>query len=154
MGNRKYVIELTKEERERLEKFASTGNHPAPFIRRARIVLAQDTSDGRVKRTDAEIAEMLGITRQTVQMIKKDWLKMSMEEFLQRKKRETPPVPPKADGRFEAHLIALCQSEPPEGYARWTMRLLASRVVELGCIDSVSSATVCRTLKKMNFSLI
>lgn len=96
---------------------------------------------------------MLGITRQTVQDAKKDWLKMSMEEFLRRKKRETPPVPPKADGRFEARLIALCQSEPPEGYARWTVRLLANKSVELGYIDSVSPATVCRTLKKTNFSL-
>jgi hypothetical protein len=73
---------------------------------------------------------------------------------LRRKKRATPPVPAKVDGVFEAHVIALCCSEPPKGYARWSVRLLSEKCVELQYIDSVSHMTISRILKKLNLNLI
>jgi len=79
-------------------------------------------------------------------------IKIILPLALQRKKRATPPVAPKVTGDVEAHIIALCCSSPPEGYSRWTVRLLADKCVELGIIDSISPMTINRTLKKTNLS--
>ena len=153
MSNIKRVVKLSQKERKRLQEFTSKGNHPVRIVRRAQIVLALDTSYGRIPEQEAIIAKNLNTTRQTVQNTKNDYLELGIEQFLERRKRETPPVPAKVDGEFEAHLIALCCSDPPEGYARWSVRLVADKVVELGYIDSVSHMTVNRILKKTNLSL-
>ena len=97
--------------------------------------------------------ETEGVSRMTVQQVKQAYLSEGIDRVLNRKKRKTPPVPAKIDGDFEAHLIALCCSDPPEGYARWTVRLLADKTVELGYIDSISPMTISRVLKKTNLSL-
>ena len=76
-----------------------------------------------------------------------------LEATINRKKRETPPVPAKVTGEVEAHVIALACGQPPDGYSKWTLRLLADRTVELGYIDSISHVTVSTILKKTNLSL-
>jgi hypothetical protein len=104
----------------------------------------------RIKRT----ADEHGVSRQTVYNIIEDYHNSKdITEFLSRKVRETPPIAPKADGDVEAHIIALACSEAPKGYARWTVRLLADKAVELDFVDSISPATVHRLLKKRNISL-
>jgi hypothetical protein len=153
MGNTKKRIALSKKERKELTKFATTGLHSAMMIRRAQIILDLDAADGRQVMPEAEIAKVRGVTRQTVQNVKSDYLSRGIENFLMRKKRDTPPVPPKVDGAMEAHIIALSCSDPPEGYARWSVRLLADKAVELGYVESISHMTVSRLLKKTNLSL-
>ena len=147
-------IYLTEEERTAVEQFAKNGTHNSHLIVRANILLVLDRTGKkdhmRIKRT----AEEHGVSRQTVYNIIADYHNSeNITEFLSRKVRETPPVAPKADGEVEAHIIALACSEPPEGRARWTVRLLAEKAVELDFVDSISPATVHRLLKKQNISL-
>ena len=104
--------------------------------------------------TVAEITQAYHTTHTTVQNVRSKYAEKGLEEVLTRKKRETSPIPSKITGEVEAHIIALACSDPPEGYARWTLRLLADRSVELGYIDSISHIAVSRILKKMNLNLI
>ena len=104
--------------------------------------------------TVVKLAELLQTTTTTVQNVRRDYAGQGIDATLNRKKRETPPVPPKGDGEQEAHIIALCCSEPPAGYARWNLRLLADTCVELGYVYALSHTTIDRTLKKTNVSLI
>ena len=148
-------VYLTEEDRKIIEDFVKNGTHNAHLIVRANILLVLDRTGKkdhmRIKRT----AEEHGVSRQTVYNILEDYHNSkSITEFLSRKVRETPPIAPKVDGELEAHIIALACQEPPEGYAKWTVRLLASKVVELDFIDSISPATIHRLLKKRNTSLI
>ena len=154
MSNIKRTIKLSQKERHALKEFTSKGTHQSRLIRRAQIILALDSSYGRTPAKEADIANQLSISKQAVHNAKCDFIELGIEDFLHRRKREGSPVPVKADGDFEAHIIALCCSEPPKGYERWTVRLLADKVVELGYIDSVSHMTVSRALKKTNLSLI
>ena len=147
-------VYLTEEERIAIEKFAKNGTHNSHLIVRANILLVLDRTGKkdhmRIKRT----AEAHGVSRQTVYNIIEDYHNSKdITEFLSRKVRETPPTPPKADGEVEAHIVALACSEAPEGYARWTVRMLADKAVELDFVDSISPATVHRLLKKRNISL-
>ena len=153
MSNIKRVIKLSQLERKTLIEFTSKGTHPSRIIRRAQIILALDSSYNRTPAKEADIANQLSISKQAVHNAKCDFIELGIEKFLQRRKRECSPVPVKADGNFEAYLIALCCSDPPKGYERWTVRLLADKVVELGYLDSVSHMTVSRALKKTNLSL-
>jgi len=122
------------------------------LIKRARIILELDEADGRKPMTQAEIAERVGVTRQTVNDAKKAFIAaVSVSAFLKRKKRETPPVEPKITGEVEAHIIALACSPVPEGFAKWSVRLLADKCVELNYIGSISFKSVQRVLKKHNF---
>ena len=154
MANIKSHVRLSQKTRKDFLAFVSTGKHSAKLVKRAEIVLALDTAGGRKPLPEQEIANNYNTSRQTVQVVKQDFLLLGPENFLQRKKRDTPPVPAKVDGDIEAHVIALCCGNPPEGYSRWTVRLLAEKCVELGYIDSISHMTVSRTLKKTNLSLI
>ena len=152
MPSVKYIIELSEAERETLTGLIKTGKSPARQILRANILLTSDRSSKRYM-TVAEIAEVFRTTPTTVQTVRTEYTQKGLDATLQRKKRETPPVPAKVTGEVEAHVIALCCSEPPEGYARWTVRLLANKCVELGYIESIDYSTISRTLKKMNLSL-
>lgn len=154
MGRIGNKVRLSDDERNGLQRFVSTGKHPARITRRAQVLLALDTAHGREPLKQTEIAERYDVTRATVTNIKQDFEKGGLERALARKKRDTPPVPKKADGEFEAHLIALSCMEPPPGYSRWTTRLLADKSVELEYIDSISHVTVSRILKKTNSSPI
>ena len=147
-------IYLTEEERKELAEFAKNGTHNSHLITRANILLVLDQTGKkdhmRIKRT----AEQHGVSRQAVYNIIEDYHNSNnINEFLTRKVRETPPVQPKVTGETEARIIALACSEAPDGYARWTVRLLAAKAVELDFIDSISPATVQRLLKKRNISL-
>ena len=148
------TVYLTEEERKIVEAFAKNGSHNAHLITRARILLVLDQTGKRNHMRISQTAERHGVSRQTVYNIIEDYHNAKdITDFLTRKKRETPPVPAKVDGDIEAHIIALACSEAPEGYARWTVRLLAEKTVELGFIDSISHMTIQRLLKKRNISL-
>jgi len=153
MNKRKIL--LTPEDRQKLEQFSKKGVRSVRLVNRAKIILAFDISGDRKARTQHEIAQRLDISRQTVINVRNDFLNAkSISAFLQRKKRMTPPVPPKATGELEARIIALACGEAPQGKARWTLHLLADKCVELNYIDKLSHMTVNRLLKKHNLSLI
>lgn len=148
------TINLNEAQRKELEAFAKNGTHNAHLITRARTILALDRSNKKDHLRINRVCEQVGLTRQSVNEIRKAFINAtSVAEFLTRKKRETPPNEPKVTGDVEAHIIALACSEPPQGYARWTLRLLAKRSVELSYIDSVSHVTIKRVLKKRNINL-
>ena len=147
-------IKLTTDVRSELEKFSHAGVQSVRLVNRAKVILALDTSLGRKAARQGEIAHKLDISRQTVNNVKRDFLAaQSVSEFLKRKKRKTPPVEAKVTGELEARIIALACSDVPKGYAKWTLRLLASKIVELQYADSISHMTVSRLLKKHNLSL-
>ena len=148
----KYIIELTENERKKLLEIVTKGSAPAKTILRANILLVSDRNNSKYM-TVAEIAEVYHTTPTTVQSVRESYTEKGLEGTIVRKKRETPPVPAKVTGDVEAHIIALCCSKPPEGYSRWTVRLLADKCVELGYIESLSHMTVSRTLKKTNLNL-
>ena len=148
-------ITLTKEQRNELEQFTRKGVHNVHLVNRARVILSLDQSNKETHIRITRIGERIGISRQAIYDIRKDFLESSdINEFLTRKKRETPPIEPKITGEVEAHITALACSEPPEGRARWTLHLIAGKSVELGYIDSISYKSVERVLKKRNISLI
>lgn len=152
MPTKKYVIALSDEEREKLHKIIKKGKAPARLILRANVLLSSDIN-ATVPLTARETAVLFKTSKTTVQNIRTSYVKNGLDGVLYRKKRSTPPVEPKVDGDVTAHIIALACSEPPEGYERWTVRLLAGKCVELGYIDSISPMTIHRTLKKTNISL-
>jgi predicted XRE-type DNA-binding protein len=154
MRGKHIKIELNEAERNELEKFIKTGKRSVRLVNRAKIMLEVDEADGRKPLTQAMIAEKVGVTRQVVNDTKKAFLASdSVSDFLQRKKRETPPIAPKITGEVEAHIIALACSPVPNGYAKWAVRLLADKCVELNYIESISFKSVQRVLKKHNLSL-
>lgn len=143
---KKYIVRLSDEEREYLTEIVTKGKAAAYKIKHAHILLKAD-ADGP-NQTDEEIAENIFVHRNTVSGVRQRLVEEGMESALNRKKQENPPRMPKFDGEKEAKLIALRCGSPPEGYARWTLRLLADKVVELEISDSVSHETVRQTLKK------
>lgn len=148
-------IHLSEEQQAYLKGIVKKGEHNAHVITRARVLLMLDrsgkTDHVRYKRT----AEYANISVQSVYNMRDDFLeKQDVEAYLLRKKRETPPTPPKLNGEQEAKIIALASSEPPKGYSKWSLRMLADKSVELGFVDSLSQMTVQRLLKKRNTSRI
>jgi predicted XRE-type DNA-binding protein len=155
MRGKHIKIELNAETRGKLEKFTRTEKRSVKLVNRAKIILELDEADGHKPLTQVQIAEKIGVSRKTVNDAKQAFLAAdSVTVFLQRKKRETPPVQPKITGDVEAHIIALACSPVPEGCAKWSVRLLANKSVELNYIDSISFKSVQRLLKKRNLSLI
>lgn len=154
MTNRKHIV-LNNEEREELIRFSTTGRRSIRLVNRAKIILELDESCGRKPAKHSTIAEKVGVSRQAVVDARAAFLAAgSLDQFLQRKKRATPPVEPKVTGDVEARIIALACGPVPEGRAKWTLRLLADKSVELGYVDSLSHMTVSRLLKKHNLNLI
>ena len=152
MPSIKYVIELSNPEKVRLMEIVKKGSSPARTILRANILLASDKQSDKYM-TVSEIANAYRTTPTTVQTVRASYCKKGLEATITRKKRETPPIPAKVTGEVEAHIIALACGQPPEGYSRWTLRLLADKTVELGYIESISHVTVSTILKKTNLSL-
>ena len=147
-------IRLTEEQQIYLKSFVTSGVHGAMEIRRARVLLMLDrtgkTDHVRYKKT----AERADCSVQAVYNMRDEFLaNPDIDVYLTRKKRETPPVPAKVDGKVEAEIIALACSPHPEGTARWTLRLLAEKAVELHYIESISYVRVQQILKKQNISL-
>ena len=152
MPSLKYVIELSGQDKAELIDIVTKGKSPARTILRANILLASDRRSERYM-TVSEISKAYHTTPTTVQTVRASYCEKGLEATINRKKRETPPVPAKVTGEVEAHVIALACGEPPEGYSRWTLRLLADKTVELGYIESISHVTISTILKKMNLSL-
>jgi transposase len=146
----KVVVRLTADQRRTLERLLRTGSHPAAMRRRAGILLKAD-ADGPDEWTDEEIAEDLETSRMTVQRVRQQFAAEGLDATLHRKK-PTGRQYRKLDGAQEAKLVALACSEPPTGHARWTMALLASRLVELQVVEAIDPSTVCRTLQKTTSS--
>lgn len=153
MPSLKYVIKLSAEDREKLTDIVTKGKSPARTILRANILLASDRRS-ETYMTVSEISKAYHTTPTTVQTVRSSYCEKGLEATINRKKRETPPFPAKVTGEVEAHVVALACSEPPEGYSKWTLRLLADKTVELGYIDSISHVTISTILKKMNLSRI
>jgi len=145
----KYRVILNHQERSRLLKLVSKGTESARRILHANILLAADENSSK-KLSEKEIAEQFHVNFQTVHTVRKRHSTSGLDVALGRKKRETPPVPAKITGDVEARIIALSCSEPPDGYSRWTLRLLAGKAVELQIINSISHEAVNQLLKKTN----
>ena len=148
MPQKKYLVTLTPEERQHLTKLVSAGKRSARTLTRARILLKADQADGGPAWEDAAIAEALGCGHRTVERLRQRFVEQGLGAALSHKPQDRPSRPRKFDGAAEARLIALACSQPPKGRARWTLKLLADRLVELEVVESVSDETVRRTLKK------
>jgi transposase len=148
----KFIIRLTEEERNQLKEIVTKGKTAAYKIKHANILLKADV-DGPAWQDEA-IAQAFSVHLSTVGCIRKRFVEQGLEAALGRKKQEKPSREPIFDGVSEAHLIALSLSKPPEGHSRWTLRLLADKVVELEIVDKVSFETVRQMLKKTNSSRI
>ncbi len=147
-------IYLSVEDQTFLKSIVKSGIHPAKEITRARVLLMLDRTGKSDHVRYNRTAEYAGISVQAVYNMRDEYLaNQDIHAYLTRKKRETPPVPAKVDGRVEAEIIALACSEAPEGHSRWTLRLLAERVVALNIVDSISYVRVQQILKKRNISL-
>jgi transposase len=147
---KKYIVTLTKEERQRLETLSQTGKTAAYIITHARILLKADTTQPEGGWCDMDISAALDVGRATVERLRQQFVEEGLEACLNRKTRAYERL---LDGEQEAHLIVIACSSPPPGQSRWTLRLLSERLVELGHVDSISHETVRQTLKKMNLSL-
>jgi len=143
-----YKVTLMQEEREELKSIASTGSHRSQKILNALILLNCDEGKYRESRTtNEEMAKVLNVSMRKVDRVKKRFVEQGLEATLNGKKAQRV-YKKKADGDFEAHLIALSCSKPPQGFERWSLRLLADKAVELEYIDGISYETVRRVLKK------
>lgn len=145
---KKYIVTLTDDERQSLSALVSSGKAAAKRITHARILLKADAADGGPSWRDADIALALDVSVCTVERVRERFVEQGLEAALVRKPQARPSRPPVLDGDAEARLIVLACSRPPEGRARWTLRLLADRLVELEVVESVSHETVRRTLQK------
>lgn len=148
--SKKQDVYLSTEQRTELEEMIHKGESSAREQTRARILLLSDRSQGQ-RRTQAEIAEVLMCSAATVGNIRRRFLREGLEAALTEKPR--PGKPPKVTGEVEAHLVAIACSAPPPGHVRWTLRMLADRLVELEQVDSISHVAIGDVLKKMNLSL-
>jgi transposase len=144
---KKYVVRLTEEERETCRQTVKKLKGTGQKVRRAQILLKAD-ADGPAW-TDKQIAEAFSCRIKTVENIRQRLVQEGFELALEGKKRQTPPREKLLDGEQEAKIIATRLGPPPKGYANWTLRLLARKVVELEIVESVSPETVRQTLKKM-----
>lgn len=148
--NTKYYVELSGDERQGLEALIRAGNAPARTQTRARILLLSDRSQANPK-TGKEIATALLCALPTVTNIRRKFSEGGIQKALYDQSR--PGQAPKITGEIEAQLITLACSQPPEGKARWTLQMLADKLVELKLLDSISDVAVMKKLKKMNLSL-
>lgn len=144
--NKKYIVRLTDAERSELANLVKKGKTPAYRIKHANILLAIDADGPRW--TDEKTAEAYRCNRNTVTNTRQRFVEQGFEAAIDRKKREEPPRKPILDGEKEAQLIAVACSPPPAGRSKWTLQLLADKLVALEVVDSISDQTVRRALKK------
>lgn len=147
-----FVVRLSQEEREQLVALVKAGKASALKLVRARILLKADQQERGPAWTDAEIADALEVSLKTVFNIRRKWVELGFEAALERKQQDAPSKPRKLDGKAEAKLVATCCGPPPKGRAKWTLRLLAAKLVELEAVDSISPETVRQALKKTSSS--
>ncbi len=149
--NKRYIVRLTKEEHSELERLVSQGKTQSYRIKHGNILLAVDAEGPNW--TDEQTAVAFSCHQNTVRNVRQRFVEKGLEAALERKKQETPSRSCILDGEKEARLIAISRSQPPEGTSRWTLQMLADRLVELKAAASISAPTVHRTLKKTNSSL-
>jgi hypothetical protein len=145
---RKYVVRLSEAERAGLQALINKGKSPARRLLRARILLKADVSEAGEGWRDSQIVEALDTNLSMVARVRQQLVEEGLAAVLSRKQRALPAVAPIFDGEKEARLIALACSDPPQGRAKWTLRLLEEKVVELGIVDRASDNTIGRVLKK------
>ena len=150
---KKYFVTLTEDERVMLGKITSKGKHKTQKILDALILLGSDEGEFQTERsTNEEIARVLNTSLRKIDRVKKRFVEEGLDVALQGRKGNRIYAK-KADGDFEAHLVALSCSDPPTGFARWSLRLLADKMVELNYISTISHEAVRRVLKKTKLSL-
>lgn len=150
---RKYIVTLTQDERKYLGVLTSKGKHRSQKILNALILIGCDEGEFQAKRsTNKEISKVLNISMKKIDRVKKRFVEDGLDITLNGRKGSRIYAK-KVDGDFEAHLVALSCSEPPKGFARWSLRLLADKVIELDYIDIVSHETIRQVLKKTRLNL-
>ncbi len=151
MGRKKYVVTLTREQRDHLEQLIAAGEAPARRLAHARVLLKADQGPHGPGWVDERIVEAVEVSQPTISRIRRQFVEEGLEAALNRRapRREYQH---RLDGEQEAKLIALACGAPPEGQARWSLRLLANKLVELEIVEAVSHQTVGRTLKKTSSS--
>ena len=147
-----YRIKLTKSEVEELKSIINKGSHSSQTFRAAYILLNCDEGIYSEKVTNEQISKVLKIGMRTIDRVKKKFIEEGMEGTLERKPTRRV-YERKVDGDVEAKLVTLCCSDPPKGYAKWSLRMLADKMVELNYVDSISYVTVREVLKKTNLNL-
>lgn len=150
---KKYIVRLDAEERLRLASLVRTGKRAAYVIRHANLLLALDASDAGGKMTDVQAARAFGVSVRSIEYLRQRLVEEGLDAALERRKQARPSVEGIFDGEKEAKLIAIACGPRPEGRARWTMELLADRVVVLKIVESCSARTVGRVLKKRDQAL-
>jgi transposase len=149
----RYHVTLTNDERSLLEAYTSKGKISVSKYKNALALLLCDISSCNESKSVSEIAITVGESSRSIERLKKRFVEEGLESALERKVASRPPRELRFDGAFEARLLALACSETPEGFCRWTVRLLADKAVELNYTDSISKSSVHSLLKKMKFSL-
>lgn len=148
----RYTVKLSEAEVSDLQAIINKGSHTTQTFRAAYILLNCDEGDYSEKVTNEQISKVLRVSMRTVDRVKKKFVEEGFEATLERR-TTTRQYEIKVDGDMEAKLVSLCCSEPPAGFARWSLRLLADKMVELNYAESISYVTVSKVLKKMNLSL-
>ena len=152
MPKKKYIVTLTEQERSSLEDLTKKGKSPAYKVNHGRILLLADTNRSEGGWKDLDISQTLNISVATIERVRQRLVEQGLEAALSRKQPQNRRQR-RLDGEQEAHLIALTCSSPPEGQGRWTLRMLAERMVELDYVKTLSHETVRQTLKKTNSNL-
>lgn len=147
----RYTIKLTKAEVDELKSIINKGSHTSQTFRTAYILLNCDEGEYSEKVTNEQISKVLKIGMRTIDRVKKRFFEEGLESVLERRP-SSRNYDSKVDGDTEAKLITLCCSKPPEGFAKWSLRLLADKMVELNYIESISHVTVRSVLKKTNLN--
>lgn len=148
----RYTIKLTKEEVAELQSIISKGSHTSQAFRTAYILLNCDQGEYSDKVSNEQISKVLKVGMRTIDRVKKRFVEEGFDQVLERR-ATSRKYEVKIDGDVEAKLVSLCCSEPPSGYAKWSLRLLAEKMVELRYVESISYVSVGNVLKKMNLSL-
>jgi transposase len=152
MPAKRYIVSLTPDERQTLEKLTKKGKAAAAKINHARILLKADVNHPDGGWMDQAISEALNISTRTIERVRQRFVEESLDNALNRHPRQSSQLR-RIDGEAEAHLVALACAKAPEGYNRWTLRLLADKMVVLGYVESISYESVRQVLKKTNLSL-
>ena len=150
---KRYIVKLSEAERGHLQMLINKGKSPAKRLLKARILLKADAGAQGEGWSDGQIIKALDTNMSMVTRVRQQLVEEGLDAVLSRKQRATPAITPIFDGEKEARLTALACSTPPEGHARWTLRLLEDKVVELGIVERASDNTIGRVLKKTRFSL-
>ena len=150
---RKWVVQLTEEQRGELGRMVRSQNASARQVKRAKVLLLADATHADGRQTDEQIADAVSMTRRQVQRIRWKFVQDGTEGTLRRQTRSDKDIPKVFDGEAEAQLVTLCCSTPPEGHQRWTLKLLVRELDRLQIVTHVCPETVRRTLKKIDSNL-